>query len=82
MKYFILSLVFILSSCSFDKNSTYWNRDSTNNSLENGKFLNVSKKNKDSKKMTLDDFKTKTFEEFGLFLKEYSNEATYPDINN
>jgi len=27
------------------------------------------------------DHKTMTFDEFNLFLKEYSNRAEYPDIN-
>jgi len=82
MKYFFLSLFLILMACSYDKNSTYWNRDSVNKSLEIDKFLNVSKKNEDSKTMTISDFETMTFDQFNLFLKEYSNESTYPDINN
>ena len=70
MKYLLLPLIFILASCSLDKNSAYWNKDS----VENKKISKISKKNT--------DFKTMTFDEFNIFLKNYSNKADYPDINN
>ena len=71
MKYFILLL--ILSACSLDKNSTYWNEDPIKKSLENKNLSKILKKN--------GDYKNMTFDEFNLFLKDYSNKADYPDIN-
>ena len=71
MKYFFLSIIIILTSCSLDKNSSYWNEDSIENTQKNKK---ISKKTGDFKKMT--------FDEFNLFLKDYSKKADYPDINN
>ena len=71
MKYFILLL--ILSACSLDKNSTYWNEDPLKKSLENKNLSKVLKKT--------GDYKNMTFDEFNLFLKDYSNKADYPDIN-
>ena len=74
MKFFILSLILILSSCSLDKNSTYWNNGTLKKSVETKKLSKILKKTT--------DFKTMTFDEFNLFLKNYSNKADYPDINN
>jgi hypothetical protein len=74
MKFFILSLIIILSSCSLDKNSTYWNNGTVKKSIETKKLSKILKETT--------DFKTMTFDEFNLFLKNYSNKAEYPDINN
>ena len=74
MKYLILTLILILPACSLDKNSAYWNDDSLK------KFKESKKLSKILKKTT--DFKTMTFDEFNLFLKNYSDKSDYPDINN
>jgi|TARA_B110000037_G_scaffold178243_1_gene203891 hypothetical protein len=74
MKYFLLLSICILTSCSLDKHSAYWNDDTIKRSLENNKNSNISKKTS--------DIKTMTFEEFNLILREYSDKAEYPDINN
>ena len=73
MKYFLLPFILIITACSLNKNSTYWNEDSIKKSLESKKLSKVLKKTTDFKKMT--------FDEFDLFLKDYSNKADYPDIN-
>ena len=73
MKYFFLSLILILSSCSLNKDSTYWNEDPVKKSIENKKLSKILKKTS--------DYKTMTFDEFNLFLKNYSANADYPDIN-
>jgi len=74
MKYLLLSLIFILTACSLDKNSTYWNQDPIKKSLESKTLSKLLKKTS--------DFKTMTFDEFNLFLKDYADRADYPDINN
>ena len=74
MKYFLILFIIILTSCSLDKNSKYWNEDPIKKSIENKKLYKMLKKTSDLKKMT--------FEEFNLFLKDYSKKADYPDINN
>ena len=67
-------MIFILNSCSLDKNSTYWNEDFIIKPIENKKL---------SKTLVVsDDFKTMSFDDFDLFLKEYSKNADYPNINN
>ena len=74
MKYFLIIFILILTSCSLNKNSTYWNEYSTIKSSKNKKLSITSNKTKDFKKMT--------FNEFKLFLKDYANKSKYPDIND
>ena len=74
MKYFLLPFILILTSCSLDKNSAYWNEDPLKKYVENNKLSSILQKTS--------DFKTMTFEEFNIFLKDYSDKADYPDINN
>jgi hypothetical protein len=71
VKYFFLLL--ILSSCSLDKNSEFWSEDPKKKSIEAKKLSKILKKTY--------DFKAMTFDEFNLFLKDYSNNAEYPDID-
>ena len=73
MKYFLLIFILILTSCSLNKNSTYWNEDPIKKSLENKNLSKILKKT--------GDYRNMSFDEFNLFLKDYSNEADYPDIN-
>jgi len=74
MKYLLLPLIFVLTSCSLNKNSTYWNENLINDSIKDKKLLNISKKKI--------DFKNMTFEEFKIFLKDYSDKADFPDLND
>ena len=62
-----------LTSCSLNKDSTYWNNDSIKKTAEDKKLSKILKKTS--------DYKTMTFDEFNLILKDYSNNAEYPDIN-
>ena len=73
MKYLFLSLILLLTSCSLSKDSAYWNEDSIKKSSEDKKLSKILKKT--------GDYKSMTFDEFNLFLKDYSNNAEYPDIN-
>ena len=74
MKYFLLPFILFFSSCSLDMNSTYWNEDSIKKSATSKKLSKILKKNT--------DFKTMTFDEFNLFLKDYSDKSIYPNIKN
>ena len=73
MKYLFLSLVLFLTSCSLSKDSAYWNEDPIKKSAEDKKLSKIKKKT--------GDYKSMTFDEFNLFLKDYSDNAEYPDIN-
>jgi len=73
LKYLFLSLILFLTSCSLSKDSAYWNEDSIKTTAEDKKLSKILKKT--------GDYKSMTFDEFNLFLKDYSNNAEYPDIN-
>ena len=73
MKYLFLSLILILTSCSLNKDSAYWNEDPIIKSVDDKKLSKILKKT--------GDYKSMTFGEFDLFLKHYSANADYPDIN-
>ena len=72
MKHLFLILILFLTSCSLSKDSAYTN-DSLKKSVEDKRLSKILKKT--------DDFESMTFDEFNLFLKDYSNNAEYPDIN-
>ena len=73
MKYLFLSLVLFLTSCSLNKDSAYWNEDPIKKSADDKKLSMILEKT--------GDYKSMTFDEFNLFLKDYSINAEYPDIN-
>ena len=73
MKYFFLFLILLLTSCSLSKDSAYWNEDPIKKSTEDKKLSKILKKTS--------NYESMTFDEFNLFLKDYSNKAEYPDIN-
>ena len=74
MKYFFILVILILSSCSLNRNSTYWNNDQ----------VNKSSKEKVQKKILnkYSDFKSMTFDDFNFFLKNYADVTDYPNIDN
>jgi len=62
-----------LTSCSLNKDSAYWNEDLIKKSADDKQLTKILEKT--------GDYKSMTFDEFNLFLKDYSNNAEYPDIN-
>ena len=83
MKYLFLSLILFLTSCSLSKESVYWNKELTIKAKEEKELSVILKKKQllNSLKEKYGDYKTMSFEEFNIFLKDYSNKAEYPDIN-
>ena len=73
MKYFFLPLILFLTSCSLNKDSAYWNEDLIKKSADDKQLTKILEKT--------GDYKSMTFDEFNLFLKDYSNNDEYPDIN-
>ena len=70
MKYLILICLFILSACNLAKNSINLNKET------------IKKTKTSSVDLQDTDFKKMSYDEFELFLKEYSKNSDYPDINN
>ena len=72
MKYFFLLL--IITACSLDKNSTYWNEDSIKRTIKDKKLSKIINKTT--------NFKSMTFDEFNLYLQDYSKKSKFPNIDN
>ena len=68
-----LFLLLLLNNCSLNKDSKYWTE-------------NVVKKNENQKKLTnilktSEDITTMTFEEYEIYIDDYTKKSKYPDIN-
>jgi hypothetical protein len=68
-----LFLLLLLNNCSLNKDSKYWTED-------------VVKKNENQKKLTnilekSGDITTMTFEEYEIYIDDYTKKSKYPDIN-
>ena len=83
MKYLFLSLILFLTSCSLSKDSIYWNEELTKKINDEKELAVILEKKQllEALKKKYGDHKTMSFEEFNIFLKDYSNKAKYPDIN-
>jgi len=69
MKYLTLICLFILSACNLNDNIVELN----DNTLKKTNVKNFN--------LSDTEFKSMSFNEFELFLKEYSKNSNYPDIN-
>ena len=69
MKYLTLISLFILSGCNLNDNIVELN----DNTLKKTNVKNFN--------LSDTEFKSMSFNEFELFLKEYSKNSNYPDIN-
>ena len=69
MKYLTLISLFILSGCNLNDNIVVLNDNA------------FKKKNVKNFNLSDTEFKRMSFNEFELFLKEYSKNSNYPDIN-
>ena len=70
---FILSLFFILSNCSLNKDSKYCTEDVVKKNENQKKLTNILKKS--------EDITTMTFEEYEIYIDDYTKKSKYPDIN-
>ena len=72
MKYFLI-LFLLLNNCSLNKDSIYWTED-------------VMKKNNNQKNLSTilkksDDITTMTFQEYEIYIDDYTKKSKYPDIS-
>ena len=70
---FILSLLFILSNCSLNKDSKYWTEDVEKREKTQKKLSKILKKT--------DDITTMTLEEYKIYIDDHTKESKYPDIS-
>jgi len=70
---FIFFIILFLTNCSLNKDSKYWTED-------------VVKKSEDQKKLSVvlkkpEDITSMTFEEYEIYIDDYTKKSKYPDIN-
>ena len=70
---FILSLLFILSNCSLNKDSKYWTEDVEKREETQKKLSKILKKT--------DDITTLTLEEYKIYIDDHTKKSKYPDIS-
>ncbi len=74
MNKIICSLLFlILSNCSLDRDSKYWNEDSKKFEADEKKLSKILKKTQDITEMTLEEYK--------FYIDDVTKKSKYPDIN-
>jgi len=69
---FILSLLFILSNCSLNKDSKYWTEDVEKRKETQKIISKIFKKTEDITTMTLEEYK--------IYIDDYTKKSKYPDI--
>ena len=71
----IISLTFLilLSNCSLNNDSEFWNEKTTKKNLENNKLLLILNKSNDITSMSFDEYK--------IYVEDYLKSSNYPDIN-
>ena len=69
----ILSIILFLNNCSLNKDSKYWTEDVDKISEDQKKLPEVIKKSEDITGMT--------FEEYEIYIDDYTKKSKYPDIS-
>ena len=70
---FIFLIILLLNNCSLNKDSKYWTEDVDKISEDQKKLPEVIKKSEDITGMT--------FEEYEIYIDDYTKKSKYPDIN-
>ena len=68
-----LFLLLFLNNCSLNKDSQYWTKDPIKKIDEQNKFLEILNKSK--------DIRTMTFNEYKIYIEDYTKKSKYPDIS-
>ena len=70
---FICLIILLLNNCSLNKDSKFWTEDVDKISEDQKKLPEVIKKSEDITSMT--------FEEYEIYIDDYTKKSKYPDIN-
>ena len=69
----IFFIVLFFNNCSLNKDSKYWTEDVVKKSEDRKKLSEVLKKSEDITNMS--------FEEYEIYIDDYTKKSKYPDIN-
>ena len=70
---FIFFIILLLNNCSLNKDSKYWTEDIVKTSQDQKELTEVLKKSEDITNMS--------FEEYEIYIDDYTKKSKYPDIN-
>lgn len=70
IRFILFICLLVLTSCSLNKNSKFWNSESKQQSVAENQIIEVIKYSP-----------SMTYEEFEKFIKDYAKESSYPDIS-
>ena len=70
---FIFFIILFLTNCSLNKDSKYWTEDVVKKSEDQKKLSEVLKK--------ADDITNMTYDEYKIYIDDYTKKSKYPDIN-
>ena len=70
---FILLISLFIFNCSLNKDSKYWTEDGVKKIEDQKKLSNVLKKSA--------DITTMTYEEYKIYIDDFTKTSKYPDIN-
>ena len=70
---FIIFIIFLFNNCTLNKDSKYWTEDVVKKSKVQKKLSQVLKKSDDIRNMTYDEYK--------IYIDDYTEKSKYPDIN-
>ena len=70
---FIFFIILLLNNCSLNKDSKYWTEDIVKSSEDQKELTAVLKKSEDITNMS--------FEEYEIYIDDYTKKSKYPDIN-
>ena len=69
----ILLIIILFNNCSLNKDSKYWTEDGVKKIEDQKKLSNVLKKSA--------DITTMTYEEYKIYIDDFTKTSKYPDIN-
>ena len=69
----ILIIILLLNNCSLNKDYKYWTEDGVKKIEDQKKLSNVLKKSA--------DITTITYEEYKIYIDDFTKTSNYPDIN-
>ena len=70
---FIFFIILLLNNCSLNKDSKYWTEDIVKTSEDQKELTEALKKSEDITNMS--------FEEYEIYIDDYTKKSKYPDIN-
>ena len=70
---FIFFIILLLNNCSLNKDSKYWTEDVVKTSEDQKELTEALKKSEDITNMS--------FEEYEIYIDDYTKKSKYPDIN-